>query len=145
MQSLVQDLLEYSRVNTRGQTFVPINSEDIVDKVIQNLHVSIEETNAVIKSSHLPMVMADPTQITLVFQNILGNAIKFRKKDEPPYVSISAELMGDMWKFAVKDNGIGCEGCDSNARTPAGRDPKSRSFDLARKPSLTLFLFSWLL
>jgi PAS domain S-box-containing protein len=109
MQALVQDLLEYSRVNTRGQAFRVINSEEIVDPVLQNLTISIQESDAVIRTTPLPTILADPSQIALVFQNLIGNAIKFRTFDMQPHIAISAERMGEMWKFAVKDNGIGID------------------------------------
>jgi PAS domain S-box-containing protein len=109
MQSLVQDLLEYSRVHTRGQAFVPVDTNHLVDRVIQNLYTQISESNAVIRSGTLPIVNADPTQISLIFQNLLANAIKFRKTDVQPHIDISAEKVGDVWKFAIKDNGIGID------------------------------------
>jgi PAS domain S-box-containing protein len=109
MQALVQDLLEYSRVHTRGRAFETVQCEEIVEKVIQNLHITIQETDAVIKSGPLPTVFADPTQLTLVFQNLIGNAIKFRRKDLQPHISISADKNNDWWTIAVKDNGIGID------------------------------------
>jgi PAS domain S-box-containing protein len=109
MQNLVQDLLEYSRVNIRGQAFQPVRSLEMVEQVVRNLQVTVDESHATITTGHLPNVLADPTQLTLVFQNLLGNAIKFRKKNEPPQIHIAAEKMEDMWKFAVHDNGIGID------------------------------------
>jgi PAS domain S-box-containing protein len=108
MQALVQDLLEYSRVHTKGQAFQPVNCDEVVDQVTRNLQVTIKESNAVIQTGPLPTVLADPTQLTLVFQNLLGNAIKFRR-EESPYIHISAEKREDMWKFVVRDNGIGID------------------------------------
>jgi PAS domain S-box-containing protein len=109
MQSLVQDLLEYSRVHTKGQEFVPVNCEDVVDRVIQNLHTTIQESDTVIKSGQLPTVLADPSQITLTFQNLIGNAIKFRRNDVQPHISISAYMNNDWSTFSVADNGIGID------------------------------------
>ncbi len=108
MQALVSDLLEYSRVNTRATPFQPINSEEVVDRVIQNLFFTIQESNATIETTSLPTVNADAGQLGMVFQNLIANAIKFHR-DEPPYIHISAEKSGYMWTFAVRDNGIGMD------------------------------------
>ncbi|MDD1678180.1 MAG: ATP-binding protein [Methanomicrobiales archaeon] len=109
MQILVQDLLEYSRVNTRGQAFMPVECEPIVEKVTQNLQSQIQDSDAVIVTGPLPTVLADPSQLYLVFQNLVGNAIKFHRESTPPRIRISAEKTGKMWKFAVRDNGIGID------------------------------------
>jgi PAS domain S-box-containing protein len=109
MQALVQDLLEYSRVHTKGQAFQEVESEEIIDRVLQNLTSSIQESDARIRTTPLPTILADPTQITLIFQNLIGNAIKFRRADVQPHIAISAEKMGEMWRFTVKDNGIGID------------------------------------
>jgi PAS domain S-box-containing protein len=108
MQALINDLLEYSRLNTRAEPFESINCEELIDRVRQNLFFTIQENNAVIETTPLPSVNADPGQLALVFQNLITNAIKFRG-EEPPYIHISAENIGDMWKFAVRDNGIGID------------------------------------
>ncbi|MDD1677712.1 MAG: PAS domain S-box protein [Methanomicrobiales archaeon] len=108
MQGLVSDLLEYSRINTRAMPSQPTDSEEVVDRVMQNLFFTIQESNATIETGSLPMVNVDPNQLGLVFQNLIANAIKFRR-DEPPYIHISAEKSGFMWKFAVRDNGIGID------------------------------------
>jgi PAS domain S-box-containing protein len=108
MQALVSDLLEYSRVNTRAVPFAPVESEDVVDRVMQNLFFSIQESSATIETGSLPAVLADVAQLGMVFQNLIANAIKFRS-EEPPYIQISAERSGMMWKFAVRDNGIGID------------------------------------
>jgi PAS domain S-box-containing protein len=109
MQALVQDLLEYSRVNTRGQAFEPVVCEEIVERVTRNLQSQIQESDAVIITDPLPRVMADPSQIYLVFQNLIANAIKFRRENIQPHIRISAERADGMWKFAVRDNGIGID------------------------------------
>jgi signal transduction histidine kinase len=109
MQALVSDLLDYSRVNTRGQAFQPVNTNDLVDHVIQNLYSQVQESNAVIMTDSLPVVEVDPGQLEMVFQNLIGNAIKFRKNGIAPHIHISAEKTGDTWKFAIKDNGIGID------------------------------------
>jgi light-regulated signal transduction histidine kinase (bacteriophytochrome) len=107
MQRMVEDLLAYSRVGTRGKPFEPTNLEDILNQVVTNLKVSIEENKAQITHDPMPTVMADATQMVQLFQNLIANAIKFRKKEEPPRIHISAQKKGDEWQFSVKDNGIG--------------------------------------
>jgi PAS domain S-box-containing protein len=112
MQQLIKDLLAYSRVTSRGETFKPVHCEDIVQRAIDNLRVSIEESGATITvpKQPLPMVMGDETQLTQLFQNLIGNAIKFRS-DRPPAVQIGVEpdARGDKWQFSIKDNGIGMD------------------------------------
>jgi PAS domain S-box-containing protein len=108
MQALVQDLLEYSRVSTRGQEFRPTNPNDLVDQVIQNLYTQVQESDAVITTDPLPTVEADPGQLGLIFQNLIANALKFHR-DEPPRIHIFAVRENTMWKFAIKDNGIGID------------------------------------
>ncbi len=108
MQALVNDLLEYSRVSTRATPFQPTDSEGVVDRVMQNLFFAIQESNSTIETTPLPKVNADPGQLGMVFQNLIANAIKFHR-EEPPYIHISAEKSGSMWRFAVRDNGIGID------------------------------------
>ncbi len=112
MQQLIQDLLLYSRVGTRGQPAEPTQCNDIVDRVLTNLKVAIEESGAVIKRDALPAVMGDGAQLTQLFQNLLSNAIKFRS-DHPPAIHIAAAPAAAapggpaMVQFSVRDNGIG--------------------------------------
>ncbi len=109
MQALVSDLLEYSRVNTRGETFHPTDSGKVLETTLQNLFSTIQESGTVIDTATLPVVHADPAQLGLVFQNLIANAIKFRSS-EVPHINISAErAVGGMWKFAIRDNGIGID------------------------------------
>jgi PAS domain S-box-containing protein len=108
MQDLVQDLLEYSRVNMRGIPFMTTDCEELLDRVMQNLFLSIQESSTTIETTSLPTVLADPRQLAIVFQNLISNAIKFRSTN-PPLIHISADKIDDMWKFAVKDNGIGID------------------------------------
>jgi PAS domain S-box-containing protein len=108
MQALVNDLLEYSRVNTRAEPFRSTRCDEVLEKALQNLQFAIDETRAVIKSTHLPVLTVDPEQLRMVFQNLISNAIKFRR-DEPPFIQISTEKIPGMWKFAVQDNGIGID------------------------------------
>ncbi len=106
MQSLISGLLEYSRIGTRGKTPEPINIIASIDRAIMNLHAAIRESSAEITIDSLPTVNADATQMAQVFQNLLGNAIKFRG-EQPLKIHISATRDTDFWRFAVKDNGIG--------------------------------------
>jgi light-regulated signal transduction histidine kinase (bacteriophytochrome) len=108
MQRLINDILTYSRVDRRGQAFAPTDCADVVAMVCTNLRATIEECGAAIIADPLPVVMADETQLVQLFQNLLGNAIKFRG-DTPVCIHIRAERRGDDWLFWVQDNGIGIE------------------------------------
>ena len=108
MQKLINDLLAYSRVSTRGKPFELTDCEAIVDEAVSNLQMAIGESDAVITRHHLPTVMADPTQLVQLFQNLIGNAIKFRK-GHAPEIHIGAEQSDGMWSFSVRDNGIGID------------------------------------
>jgi light-regulated signal transduction histidine kinase (bacteriophytochrome) len=109
MQGLINDLLAYSRVGTQGKPFEPTDCEAIVDRAITNLQITIQETGAVITREPMPRVMADPTQLTSLFQNLIGNAIKYRQKDRPPEVHLGVEQKDGDWMFFVRDNGIGID------------------------------------
>ena len=106
MQTLINDLLVYSRVGTRGKPFEPTDCEDILVQVLTNLKLAIEDTDAVLTHDTLPTVMADGSQLVQLLQNLIENAIKFRV-DAPPHVHVSAEQKGNEWEFSVVDNGIG--------------------------------------
>ncbi|GAA6621822.1 ATP-binding protein [Scytonema sp. NUACC26] len=106
MQQLIQDLLAYSRVSSRGQEFRPIDVNDLLRQALQNLQVAIAQSNANISHDTLPTISGDKTQLVQLFQNLIGNAIKFRR-EEPPQIYIAAELKDDNWLFSVRDNGIG--------------------------------------
>ena len=106
MQTLIQDLLIYSRVGTRGKPFEPTNCEDVLGQVLMNLEIAIDEGGAVVTHDPLPTVVADASQLTQLFQNLIVNAIKFHGEDAPR-VYIAAEQKGDEWEFFVADNGIG--------------------------------------
>jgi signal transduction histidine kinase len=106
MQSLISDLLNYSRVGTQGKPLAPTDGEALFNRVLKSLKFVIEESGAVISRDPLPVVMADPQQLGQLFQNLLTNAIKFRG-EEPPCVKISVERNGSDWKISVRDNGIG--------------------------------------
>ncbi|HUL79379.1 MAG TPA: PAS domain S-box protein [Vicinamibacteria bacterium] len=107
MQRLITDLLAFSRVATRGRPPAPADSNVALGEARANLFTLIDETGAQVTSDELPVVRADATQLVQLFQNLVGNAIKFRRPDEPPQVHVSARWDGGQWAFAVRDNGIG--------------------------------------
>jgi light-regulated signal transduction histidine kinase (bacteriophytochrome) len=106
MHTLIQDLLAYSWVGARSESLQPTNCAAVLDDVLANLEVSIRESKAVVTAAPLPTVMANPAQLRQVFQNLIGNALKFRG-EEPPRIRIGVKHEGGEWVFAVCDNGIG--------------------------------------
>jgi light-regulated signal transduction histidine kinase (bacteriophytochrome) len=106
MQRLINDLLAYSRVGTRGKPFELIDCNIIFRQTRDNLAKAIENSGAIIFQDTLPTVEGDEVQLMQLFQNLVANAIKFRGA-EPPQIQVSAEQKGPEWVFAVKDNGIG--------------------------------------
>ncbi|MCC5644141.1 GAF domain-containing protein [Nostoc sp. CHAB 5824] len=121
MQTLINDLLNYSRVSSRGQPFIPVNCSVVLEQAIANLQLAIADSQAVVTHDTLPEVRADATQLTQVFQNLIGNAIKFcqnqqprihigvRKPDANSDWSLNVIPSADEWLFWVRDNGIGLE------------------------------------
>ena len=108
MQTLIKDLLAYSQIGTQGMQLQPMESESAVAQALSNLKTAIDEKGAVITHDALPKVTADPSQLGRLFQNLIGNAIKFRG-EKTPEVHVSAERKGDHWLFSVRDNGIGID------------------------------------
>jgi PAS domain S-box-containing protein len=108
MQRLINDLLEYSRVGTRGKPFVQTDCSSSLGQAIVNLRGAIDESRAIVTNEELPTVLADGGQLVQLFQNLIGNAIKFRGQ-ATPRIHISAEEKHDHWLFAVRDNGIGID------------------------------------
>jgi signal transduction histidine kinase len=106
MRKLINDLLAYSRVGTQGKELSLTDCEAVLVQSINDLKIIIEENGAHVTHDPLPTVMADPPQLGQLFQNLIGNAIKFRSH-EPPRVHISASRNGSGWVFSVRDNGIG--------------------------------------
>jgi PAS domain S-box-containing protein len=106
MRRLINDLLMYSRVGTRGRPFEPTDCEAVFKRVSTNLQITILEGNAMVTRDRLPIVMADQTQLEQLFQNLISNAIKFHGEDQPR-VHVSAEEKHGEWLFSVQDNGIG--------------------------------------
>jgi signal transduction histidine kinase len=108
MQRLIKDLLEYSRLGINGETLKTSECTELVDRALANLQAAIEESGAQVTYDPLPTVAVDPSQLSRVFQNLIGNAIKFHG-EEAPRVHISAEQRGEEWVFSVRDNGIGMD------------------------------------
>jgi light-regulated signal transduction histidine kinase (bacteriophytochrome) len=109
MQEMIQALLNLSRVKTRGRAFTPCNTEIILEHTLKALSRTIAETGATITHDPLPTVRADRGQLAQVFQNLIANALKFRREGAAPRVHISAERRDDVWLFSVADNGIGID------------------------------------
>jgi signal transduction histidine kinase len=108
MQLMIKDLLEYSQVGTKGGDFRPTDCSSVVRQAVANLKAAVEERHAAVIFDNLPTVMADGMQMIRLFQNLIGNGIKF-KKGGIPEVRISAERKDSNWIFSVRDNGIGIE------------------------------------
>ncbi len=108
MQQLITDLLTYSRVESAAKASVLTSSESIFDQTVAEMKVSIEEAGGSITHGPLPEVMADPSQLSQLFLNLVGNALKFRG-EKPPVITVSAVRQDADWLFSVKDNGIGID------------------------------------
>ena len=108
MQQLITDLLTYSRVNNRDLALRPTECDAVVQTTLQNLKVAIDEAGAVVEYDSLPALIADSAQLGQLFQNLIGNAIKFHG-EAPPRIRIAAADQGAEWLFSVKDNGIGID------------------------------------
>jgi two-component system, chemotaxis family, sensor kinase Cph1 len=118
MHNMIDALLKYSRVTTKAQPFTQVNLADSVRDALSNLEISIQETSGDIRMEDLPVIEAEPTQMTQLFQNLIGNSLKFHRKDEPPVIRIRAKMAHpsknqprtrqiSMWEIRVEDNGIG--------------------------------------
>lgn len=108
MQGLINDLLTYSRAGREPKPSEPTDSNAALDRALRNLKGAIEEKGALVTHGDLPSVMANPLQLSQLFQNLIGNAIKFCS-DRRPEIRISAEQTGREWTFCVRDNGIGID------------------------------------
>ena len=112
MQILIHDLLKYSRAGTRQAPLLPTSAADVVSEVLRSLELTIAESGSSVTVDELPEVLADRVQLTQIFQNLIGNALKFRREGARHSVTVSAEPDSDsqgaaMWRFTVRDNGIG--------------------------------------
>lgn len=108
MQTLINDLLAYSRISTHAEVFASTNCDMVLQEALANLMVAIAESDAVVTRDALPMVSGDATQLTQLFQNLVGNALKFRG-ERPPKIHIGVVRRNGDWRFSVADNGIGME------------------------------------
>jgi PAS domain S-box-containing protein len=108
MQQLINDLLAFSRVGTRGKTLEPISSQAALDLAIENLQAAIEESHAQVTQDTLPVVQADDLQLMQLFQNLIGNAIKFHS-GKPPRIHVGVAAGEKEWVFTIQDNGIGID------------------------------------
>ncbi len=109
MLQLIHVLLAYSRVGTRGKPFEPTDCQHLLDQVLHDLKATIHESGAVITHDTLPGATVDASQLEQVFQNLISNAIKYRREGHPPRIHVSVEERVKEWLFAVSDNGIGFE------------------------------------
>lgn len=114
MNRLIQDILSFSRVTSQGVRFTRVSTPSACQAAIDNLHQAIGESGAQIEVGELPHVIGDGIQLMQVFQNLIGNAVKFRAPDRNPMVSVACEEDGGDWHFKVTDNGIGfdSQSCD---------------------------------
>jgi len=108
MQALINDLLTFSRVSSRGKPLKQTSSEAALREALENLTVAVNESDAIVTHDQLPDVKADSTQLTQLFQNLISNAIKF-KSDARPKITIGVAPTEGAWRFSVKDNGIGID------------------------------------
>ena len=106
MRTLINDLLEYSRVESHGNPFETVDCNSALSEAMADLEVSITESDAAITSDPLPEIFGDPVQIAHVLENLIANAIKFRKEDVSPIIHVSSRRNGEDWQISVKDNGI---------------------------------------
>ena len=108
MQTLIDDVLAYSKVDTLGTAFQVTSVGTALNRVLKNLHQRITETGTIITYDPLPAVMANETQLIQLFLNLIGNAIKFHSS-QPPKIHVGAKRLEDEWLFSIKDNGIGID------------------------------------
>ncbi len=109
MDRVISDLLEYSKVGVKEKDFELVNLKSILELVQFNLGVAIREAKGTVITSNLPILLINKQGVMQVFQNLIGNAIKFRKQEEEPVIEISCEQKGEEYLFTVKDNGVGME------------------------------------
>jgi PAS domain S-box-containing protein len=108
MERLIDDLLLYSRAGTRGARLELVDCNEVIERVLANLKSSIDEVGAVITRDHLPSLFTDAQQLGQVFQNLIGNAVKYHGTD-PPRIHVAARRQPGEWIFSVRDNGIGID------------------------------------
>ncbi len=109
MQRLIQDLLAFSRVGTKGKDLHDTSSEEALSQALRNLRTAIQESGALVTHDPMPTVLADEMQLTQLFQNLVGNAIKYQNPGVPRIHVAAARNGGGKWVFSVKDNGLGID------------------------------------
>ena len=109
MQTLIRDLLSYSRVGRADTPFEVMESGQVLQTALKNVSTAVQESGAEITSDPLPTIKGNPSQLGMVFQNLLGNAIKFRRNGTPVRIRVSAKQNSAHWLFSVSDNGIGID------------------------------------
>ena len=109
MQTLINDLLSFSRVSTRAQPFTEVDLNSIAQEVVSDLEHQIDRTNGYVIIDKLPVIEADPTQMHQLFQNLITNALKFHQDSKPPTIQVSSQTLDSKCQIQVKDNGIGFE------------------------------------
>ena len=112
MQALIRDLIAYARLDSDGTPHEATDCKKILETVLTDLCVAIEETGAQVTSEFLPIVVANSIQMRVLFQNLISNAIKFRRPDENPRIRVFAETHDKDWLFGVQDNGMGIDAID---------------------------------
>lgn len=110
MQTLINDLLAYSRVGTKPREFAPVDVEALLGRVLHDMRTTLEDREATVTHDPMPTVLADSVQLGQLFQNLIANATKFRRPEEPPRVAITLDRRPEgFWRFSVQDNGIGID------------------------------------
>jgi signal transduction histidine kinase len=108
MQRLIEDLLTYSRLESRGKAFAPTDCDAVLAQTLTDLKTAIAEAGATVTHDPLPIVQGDETQLRQLLQNLIGNAIKYRGEN-PPEIHLGCEREGENWRFSARDNGIGID------------------------------------
>jgi signal transduction histidine kinase len=109
MQVLINELLTFSRIGRTSAELVPFDLNETVSLALRNLEARLEDSGGTVETADLPVIRGDRTQVVMLWQNLIGNALKFRHPDRPPVVKIEAERAGSDWRITVADNGIGIE------------------------------------
>ncbi|MFJ4715516.1 ATP-binding protein [Streptomyces sp. NPDC088785] len=109
MQTLINALLDFSRVGRLHNAQESVDLAEVLGQTLSSLSVATEESRATVTHDALPTLIADPVQMGMLWQNLIGNAIKFRRPQQPPVIHIGAERAGEAWRFTVTDNGIGID------------------------------------
>lgn len=107
MRTLIDDLLSYSRVHSTAKPFAPVDLNQVLADVLSDLEIRIDQTKAKIEVDPAPVIEADMSQMRQLFQNVIGNALKFQKPDLAPFIRIRTTINGDTCRISVEDNGIG--------------------------------------